>query len=188
MAHALLKPVSEDEYLVAESARSVKHEFVHGKVYAMAGASANHNRIAGNLYGAVLSGAGTACQPFISDMRLRIDAGDLYYYPDVMLVCDAADNDAYFKTAPCMLAEVLSPATEAIDRREKLLAYQRLPSIREYILIAQDRMHVEIFHRVNLRQWGLTILGADDTLSLRCAPVTLAMRDLYRGADFSQVA
>ena len=187
MAHALLKPISEDEYLAAESARSVKHEFVHGKVYAMAGASANHNRIALNLASQCNAHPGN-CQVFISDMRLRIDAGDLYYYPDVMLVCDAADNDAYFKTAPCMVAEVFSPATEAIDRREKLLAYQRLPSMREYILIAQDRMHVEIFHRVNLREWGLTILGADDTLSLRCAPVTLLMRDLYRGADFSQPA
>jgi Uma2 family endonuclease len=75
-----------------------------------------------------------------------------------------------------------------LDRREKLLAYQKLPSLREYLLIAQDRMQVEVFHRVNLREWGLTTLGADDTLTLHCAPVSIAIRDLYRGADFSQPA
>jgi Uma2 family endonuclease len=187
MAHALQRPISEDDYLASEALSQVKREFVSGKVYAMAGASANHNRIALNLASICNAYVG-ACQAFMSDMKLRLDAGQAYYYPDVMLVCDASDNDAYFKTAPCMLTEVLSPGTETLDRREKLLAYQKLPSLREYLLIAQDRMQVEVFHRVNLRQWGLTTLGADDTLTLHCAPVSIAIRDLYRGADFSQPA
>ena len=187
MAHALVRPVSEDDYLASEAASPTKREFVCGKVYAMAGASANHNRLAVNLTSTCNVNAGS-CQVFVSDMKLRLDAGQIYYYPDVMLVCDPSDNDAYFKTAPCMIAEVLSPGTEALDRREKLLAYQKLPSLREYLLIAQDRMQIEIFHRVNLREWGLTTLGADDTLTLRCAPVSIAVRDLYRGVDFSQIA
>ena len=187
MAHALQRPISEDEYLASEALSQAKSEFVAGKVYAMAGASANHNRIALNLAAHCNAKAGT-CQTFMSDMKLRLDAGQAYYYPDVMLVCDPADNDAYFKTAPCMLTEVLSPGTEALDRREKLLAYQKLPSLREYLLIAQDRMQVEIFHRVNLREWGLTTLGPDDTLALRCAPIAIVVRDLYRGVDFSQPA
>ena len=187
MAHALVKPLSEDDYLASEALSQTKREFVSGKVYAMAGASANHNQIALNLASLCNANSG-GCKVFISDMKLRLDAGQVYYYPDVMLVCDPADNDAYFKTAPCMLAEVLSPGSEALDRREKLLAYQKLPSLREYLLIAQDRMQIEIFHRVNLRQWGLTTLGAEDTLTLRCAPVSISLRELYRGVGFSQAA
>ena len=187
MAHALQRPISEDEYLASEALSQAKREFVSGKVYAMAGASANHNRIALNLAAHCNATAGP-CQTFMSDMKLRLDAGQAYYYPDVMRVCDPADNDAYFKTAPCILTEVLSPGTEALDRREKLLAYQKLASLREYLLIAHDRMQVEIFHRVNLREWGLTTLGPDNTLTLRCAPIAIEVRDLYRGVDFSQPA
>jgi Uma2 family endonuclease len=154
----------------------------------MAGASANHNRIAGNLYARMLGNAGRDCSPFIGDMKLRLEAGRVFYYPDVMLVCDEQDNDAYFKTAPCLIAEVLSPATESIDRREKLIAYQRLPSLREYLLIAQDRIQVEIYRRTAMRHWTLTTLGAGDTLELTCIALALPLAELYRGADFSQAA
>lgn len=185
MTQALLKPLHEDEYLTGEAQASVRHEFVHGAVYAMAGGSANHNRVAGNLYARLLSGADGACRPFISDMKLRLDAGNIFYYPDVMLVCDPLDNEAYFKTSPCLVAEVLSPSTESTDRREKWAAYQKLPSLREYLLLAQDRPYVEVYKRVNLRQWSLTVLEAADSLVLSCGNLSIAVQDLYRGVDFA---
>ncbi|MES2943294.1 MAG: Uma2 family endonuclease [Pseudomonadota bacterium] len=188
MNPALLKPLTEDDYLTGEAQASVRHEFVHGAVYAMAGGSANHNRIADHLYARLLSGAEGGCEPFIGDMKLRLDAGNLFYYPDVMLVCDPLDNEAYFKTSPCLVAEVLSPSTESTDRREKWAAYQKLPSLREYILLAQDRPYIEVYKRVNLRQWSLTVLEAADTLVLSGGNLSISLQDLYRGVDFSQAA
>ena len=188
MTQAMLKPLSEDDYLSGETLADVRHEFVNGDVYAMAGGSANHNRVAGNLYSRLLSGVYQNCSPFIGDMKLRLESGSLFYYPDVMLVCDASDNEAYFKTRPCMVAEVLSRSTELTDRREKWAAYQKLQSLREYVLLAQDRAYVEVYQRVDVRHWGMTVLGAEDTLVLSCGDISVPVRDLYRGVDFSAAA
>lgn len=145
MGFARIKPVSEDAYLAAEALSVVKHEFVDNQTHAMAGASERHNIVAGNLFAACHGSERGACGPFIGDMRLRLDGGATYYYPDVMLVCDPQDNDSMFKTSPCMIAEVMSPSTMLLDRREKLSAYQKLPMLREILLIAQDYILVEHF-------------------------------------------
>lgn len=186
MPLALLKPLNEDEYLTGEREAAIRHEFVQGAVYAMAGGSANHNRVAINLTTHCNLHASVGCQTFMSDMKLRLDAGHIFYYPDVMLVCDPDDNEDYFKTSPCMIAEVLSPGTESTDRREKWAAYQKLPSLREYVLLAQDRPYIELYQRVNLRQWGLTVLEAADTLVLSCGSLSIPVQDIYRGVDFSR--
>lgn len=185
MGFALIKPVSEDAYLAAEAASTVKHEFVGNQVHAMAGASERHNSIAGNLFAACHGSNRGTCRPFISDMRLRLDGGAVYYYPDVMLVCDPQDADPMFKTSPCMIAEVMSPSTAVLDRREKLIAYQKLPMLRECLLIAQDEVLVEHYRRLNMREWGFSALRAGDLLELTCVPLVIAVVDLYRGIDFS---
>jgi Uma2 family endonuclease len=173
--------LSEDEYLAREAASDVKHEFVGGQVYAMTGASAAHNRIAGALYARLLVAAEGKCQVFISDVKLRADSLPTYYYPDVMVVCDPSDDDPYIKTRPCLVAEVLSPATEAIDRREKLATYQRLPSLREYLLLSQDAPRIEVYRRKSLREWLLETLDATDTLRLECVGAEVAVAEIYRG-------
>ena len=178
VSQALLKPLHEDDYLTGEMLADVRHEFVNGGAFAMVGASANHNRISGNFYSRLLVGADQNCRPFIGDMKLRLDSGSIFYYPDVMLVCDAHDNEPYFKTSPCMVAEVLSRSTELTDRREKWAAYQKLQSLREYVLLAQDRAYIEVYQRVNLRHWGMTVLGADDTLVLSCGDISVPVKDL----------
>lgn len=185
MSQALLKPLSEDDYLAGEMLADVRHEFVNGGVYDMAGSSENHNRVSVNLASYCNLQAAKGCRTFASDMKLRLDSGNIFYYPDVMLVCDAGDNEAYFKTTPCMIAEVLSRSTELTDRREKWAAYQKLQSLREYVLLAQDRPYIEVYQRVNLRQWGMTVLGIDDMLILTCGEISVPVRDLYRGVDFS---
>ena len=188
MSQALLKPLNEDAYLAGEMLADVRHEFVNGDVYAMAGGSENHNRVAINLASHCNLNAKSGCRTFMSDMKLRLDSGNIFYYPDVMLVCDASDNEAYFKTSPCMIAEVLSHSTELTDRREKWAAYQKLQSLREYVLLAQDRAYIEVYQRVNLSQWGMTMLGIDDTLVLTCGDISVPIKDLYRGVDFSAPA
>ena len=180
MIQAKLKPLTEDEYLAQEAESTIRHELVGGSVYAMAGASVKHNRIAGALYAKLLA-AGDGCQVFISDIKLRADAFPTYYYPDIMLVCDPTDDDPLVKTRPCLLAEVLSPSTEAIDRREKLVAYQRLSGLREYLLLSQDAPLIEIYRRRGLNEWLLETLGADDTLRLECLPLEMPVAELYRG-------
>jgi Uma2 family endonuclease len=182
MQQAKLKPLTEDEYLAQEAVSVVRHELVGGSVYAMAGASVRHNRIALNL--ATRLNAATqdsSCQVFISDIKLRADSVPTYYYPDIMLICDPSDDDPLVKTRPCLLAEVLSPSTEAIDRREKLLAYQRLSSLREYLLLSQEAPLVEIYRRRGLNEWLLETLGADDVLHLECLPLEIPVAELYRG-------
>ena len=181
MNQSTLQKISETEYLAQEAQSPVRHELVDGQIYAMAGASARHNRIAGALYAKLLAAAGKDCQVFISDVKLRADDFPTYYYPDVMLVCDPSDDDALVKTRPCLLAEVLSPGTEAIDRREKLTAYRRLSSLREYLLLSQDIPQIEIYRRRGLAEWLVETLGADDTLRLACLPVEMTVAELYRG-------
>lgn len=187
MNQAKLQKLSEAEYLALEAQSPVRHELVGGQAYAMAGASVRHNRIAGTLYARLLGAAAGSCQAFISDVKLRVDDFPTYYYPDVMLVCDPTDDDALVKTRPCLLAEVLSPATEATDRREKLAAYRRLPSLREYLLLSQDEPYIEIYRRRGLADWVVETLNAEDMLHLECLPVEVAIGELYRGILESQV-
>jgi Uma2 family endonuclease len=204
MGYALLKPLSEQDYLALENASVTKNEWVGGVVHAMAGASAAHNIVALKLASACLGASGKGiCQPFMSDMRLRLEGGNTYYYPDVMVVCKPEDSDPSFKSQPCMLAEVLSPSTAGIDRREKLIAYKQIPSLREYLIISQDQVHVEHHVRLsdgpydstneiinkhsNNSNWGLRTLGPGDSLELLCLPLTLSMDDLYASVVFAPV-
>ncbi|MDP2832929.1 MAG: Uma2 family endonuclease [Pseudomonadota bacterium] len=183
MQQHVLIHLSEADYLEMEADSPVRHEFVGRLTYPMAGASVRHNRIALNLASRLLAKAPRTCQVLIGDVKLKADAWPTYYYPDVMLVCDPDDNDPLIKTRPCLLAEVLSPGTEAIDRREKLTAYQRLPSLREYLLIAQDEMRVELYRRLNLRDWVLEIHSPGDVLKLACLDLELPIEVLYDGLD-----
>jgi Uma2 family endonuclease len=196
VTYALLKPLDENDYLAGEIKARLRHEFIDGEVYAMAGGSANHNRVAVNLTTFCNLRAHSGCNTFASDMKLRLAAGNIYYYPDVMLVRDEQDTGGYFKTSPCMVAEVLSPSTELTDRREKWGAYQHLPSLKEYVLLSQDRPHVEVYSRVEARdglagaapkavQWARTVLGEGDSLTLACGGLTVTLAELYRGVDFS---
>ena len=111
---------------------------MHGGGCALAGSSAHHSRVALNLSSLCNLNAANGCQTFMSDMKLRLEFGQTFYCPDVMLVCDPQDREAYVKTSPCRVAEVLSCSTELADRREKWPAYQKLASLREYLLLASS--------------------------------------------------
>jgi Uma2 family endonuclease len=168
------------EYLESEKAGSVRHEYLAGQVYAMAGASAAHNLLAGNLFARLRNHLrGGPCQVFISDMKVRIEAADTFYYPDVLVTCDPQDEDDYFKTRPSLIVEVISPSTAVIDRREKLLAYQKLESLREYVLIAQDEMKVEVYRRDAGGHWWLETLVREDELRLESVGLSIAMSEVY---------
>jgi len=171
-----------DDYLAGEPNSAIRHEYLAGTVYAMAGAGEKHNRIAGNLFFHLRAASrGRPCGVFISDMKLRIDDSDSFYYPDVMVTCDPADTQPLFKKLPCLLVEVLSPSTETIDRREKLLAYRKLPTLRHYVLASQDQRWVQWHRRNDLGQWEVFDLQDPYTLHLTCPgiEVRLTLDDIY---------
>jgi Uma2 family endonuclease len=184
---ALSQPIDVDAYLQGELISDIRHEYVAGQVFAMAGAGETHNRIAGNLFFHLRAATrGIPCGVFISDMKVRVESHQAFYYPDVVLTCDADDRESLFKTAPCLIAEVLSPATEAIDRREKRIAYRTLPSLRDYLLIAADGRRVERYRRDDAAEWQQEIIE-DGPLRFVCGDLTieLDMADLYEDVVFA---
>ena len=180
--------LSVAEYLEGERDAAVRHEYVAGQAYAMAGASARHNRIAGNIFARLnerLDGA--ECEPFISDMKVRV-APDLVYYPDVVVTCDPPGGNPYVRSEPSLVVEVLSPSTERADRHEKLAAYKNCPSVREYALVAQDRMLVELHRRVGEGWQAELFTEADERCAFDSVGLTLTLADIYRNVRFDEPA
>ena len=146
-----------DEYLQMEDASNIKHEYIDGQVYAMAGASDPHVTIAGNLFALLRSHVrGSGCRVYIADMKAQIQSLNRFYYPDVMVTCDPRDIETpTYKRFPSLIVEVLSDSTEAFDRGDKFVDYQELESLREYVLINTKRQRVECFRRNEQGLWVL---------------------------------
>lgn len=176
------------DYLAGERESHARHEYVGGQAYAMAGASARHNRIALNIAGRLNDYlAGGECEAFMADMKIRVSP-DLFYYPDVVVTCDAPGGDAYFRTAPRLIIEVLSPTTERIDRHEKLAAYKNCPSVQEYALVSQDGLLVEL-HRRSHDEWQ-TMFFTEPTeqCAFESIALTVSLSDIYRNVRFDDGA
>ena len=177
--------ISIAEYLAREKDSPVRHEYVDGQIYAMAGASARHNRIALNLASRLddhLNGG--PCEVFIADMKVIVDPA-VYYYPDVVVTCDPPGGDPYVRIQPHLLIEVVSPSTERIDRHEKLLAYRRAPSLQEYVLVLQDRMQVEVYRRQG-EEWPREIFTQpEDRVHFASVGLTLSVGEIYRNVRWS---
>ncbi|MDQ3686425.1 MAG: Uma2 family endonuclease [Acidobacteriota bacterium] len=179
--------LSVADYLAGECESDVRHEYVDGQVYAMAGASDRHNRIAGNFYVRLsLHLDGTPCEPFMSDMKIKVDPV-LYYYPDVVVTCDGQGGDRYTRSEPRLIVEVLSASTERVDRTEKLHAYKSVESLQEYVLVSQDALHIEFHRRAEGGEWTREVLSEpDDRLALASVNLTLELRDVYRNVRFDE--
>lgn len=175
--------LSVEEYLAGEEISEVRHEYVAGQVFAMAGATEAHGVISGNVFARLrLHVRGSSCRAFQENLQVRVKAADTFYYPDVFVTCEPFEARSVFKQSPCLIVEVLSSSTEVIDRREKLLNYRTLDSLREYVLIAQDRQHVEVHRRDEQSQRHLEIITSDSELrlaSLPNGPLTLTMDEIY---------
>ena len=184
MPHLATYPrLSVQDYLAGEDGGEVRHEYIDGQVYAMTGASDRHGLITGNIF-AVLRPRlrGTPYQLFANDMKVRLNISqqDIFYYPDLLLSCDPTDRETYYRSKPCLLVEVLSDSTARLDRREKLFAYQTIPSLQEYLLVAQDRREVQIFRRGN--GWAPEICQAGQ-IRLACLGIDLPMDLIYEDVE-----
>ncbi len=176
--------ISEAEYLAQERAGEIRHEYYAGNVVAMVRASREHNLI---VTSTVIS-LGTQlrkrpCELYSNDMQLRIDMLGKYTYPDITIVCGEpqfADDPFDNLLNPTVIIEVLSPSTEAYDRGEKFEHYRTIESLREYVLIAQDRYHIDHFVCGDDGFWVLRDAdGFGATISLASIGCALALADVY---------
>lgn len=149
MVASFQTPLTPADYLRLEADSPVKHEYIDGHAYAMAGATDAHVTIALNLAAMLRSHLrGTGCRVYIADMKAQVEARNCFYYPDVMVTCDPRDAEtATYKRFPKLIVEVLSASTEAFDRGDKFASYQALDSLEEYVLINTRHHRVETFRR-----------------------------------------
>ena len=171
------------DYLSGEEHSEIRHEFIDGQVFAMGGASDRHGLITNALAFALTTKArAQKCQLFIADMKVRltISGKDIFYYPDLLLSCDEADSASHYSQAPCLIIEVLSETTERTDRHEKMPAYQTLPSLEEYILVAQDYRQIEIYRR--RADWHPEI-HTEGEFTLECLDLTSTVAEVYQDLD-----
>lgn len=183
LAHSQ-RPISPEEYLEGELLSDIKHQLIDGEVYAMAGASENHNFLAGNIFSELKSLLkNTPCRTFMSDMKLRI--ADDFFYPDVMVVCGEDKQNPYYKTAPTIIIEVLSKTTRKFDQTAKRLRCQAVPSLQEYVLIEQDKGEIQLFSRAHHWQSFYYYLG--DRVSFESLGISVAVEDIYERVDNEDV-
>ncbi len=144
-----------DAFLAWEAQQSEKHEYLGGEVFAMVGARREHVVVSGNLFAAFKERLrGGPCQAYVADLKLRVEAADAFFYPDVMVSCEPADHAAgLFITQPILIVEVLSDSTAAFDRGDKFAAYRTLESLREYVLVDIPARRVEVFRRQADGDW-----------------------------------
>ncbi|WP_341735259.1 Uma2 family endonuclease [Microcoleus sp. CAWBG640] len=188
---------SPEEYLSIEHENTIRHEYRRGLVYAMAGGSDDHSRLAINLLTAINFHLRDGdCQFFSGDVKVNY-ADEFFYYPDAFVTCDPRDkSDRYVKRYPKLIAEVLSPSTkkfvsEALeeDRTDKFEDYRLLESLEEYVLIAQDEMRVECRRRVKDgtgERWETVVYGAGDIVMLQSIDLEVAIAELYRGVSLER--
>lgn len=180
-ALAATRFITVEEYLAGEESSEVKHEYIGGSVYAMAGTTRTHNAIARRLSARLDSHlAGGPCESYIGDVKVRllIRGEDLFYYPDLMVGCDPRDTDELFLRFPKLIVEVLSPSTERLDRREKFWSYITIPTLEEYVLLAQETPTATV-HRRRTDWQPEAIIGLDSVLHLESVDLSLPLQVLY---------
>lgn len=189
MSTAPQRRYTEAEYLAFERAAETKHEFYRGEIFAMAGASRQHNQITFNL--AVSLGqqlANRKCIAFVTDMRVKVESTTLYTYPDAVITCSEPrflDKEVDTLLNPQVVIEVLSDSTEKYDRGKKFEMYRTVPSLREYVLVSQDRAHIDRFSLNEQGQWVLDdATGLDSVIELSTVSCRLPLAEIYAKVEF----
>lgn len=188
IAHSHPK-ASAQEYLDQERQAQIKSEYIDGEIVAMTGASRRHNLISLNIAASLHSQLRSRpCEIYMGDMRVAVDQAEFYTYPDIVVACeDPQFLDAELDTLlnPTLIVEVLSPSTASYDRGEKFNRYRQLPSLQEYLIVAQDTSALEHYRKQSHREWILVDIVDWETLvdlpSIQCQ---LAMRDIYEKVNF----
>jgi Uma2 family endonuclease len=176
--------ITPEEYLAIEREAEYKSEYFNGEIFAMSGASPEHNQIVTNIVGELYAQfKKRPCRVYANDIRVKVSTTGLYTYPDVVAMCDKPRFDDEQKDTllnPTVIIEVLSDSTANYDRGEKFKHYRSLDSLVEYILIAQDECHIEHYVRQANNQWLLSeIHDLPETIELSSINCHLALSDVY---------
>ncbi|MCO5239898.1 MAG: Uma2 family endonuclease [Chitinophagaceae bacterium] len=178
-----------EEYLAMEEAATEKHEYYKGEIFAMSGPKMPHNIIFRNLFvGLANKLNGKRCQPFGSDMRVHIEANTLFTYPDISIICgepETLNNDNWNVVNPAVIIEILSPSTKNYDRGEKFKLYRDIPTLKEYILVDSENIHIEIFRLNQSNHWELEeYSSSEETLYIRTINENISIADIYNGVEW----
>lgn len=173
------------EYLKFEERSDVRHEWFAGEIFAMAGGSGAHAVLKSNLHGAVFAALrGKPCQPRDADQRVVIPETGLATYPDLSIVCGKRiphPDDRHALTNPTVLFEVLSPTSAGYDGGQKFDHYKQLGTLRQYVLVDSEHIHISLFTRDELGRWIQAGLGAGAMVNLESAGITISVDELYQG-------
>jgi Uma2 family endonuclease len=176
------------EYLALERQSQERHEYYGGELRLMAGASRKHNIISLNIASFLKEKLrGKPCRPFMSDMRVRIASAQRYFYPDIAVICGAeAFVEEDIATDATVIIEVLSDSTEALDRGEKFESYQCLPSLQDYVLVSQNKMRLEHFHKLAQNEWQYAVLNQpNEVLRLDALGVQIPLKEIYADVELN---
>ena len=189
MSTVPVRKLTGEQYLEIERKAQFKSEFYRGELFAMSGASREHNLIANNIGGEARSRLrGSPCEVYSSDMRVRVDRTGLYVYPDVVIVCGEprfVDEHVDTLVNPRLLIEILSDSTEKYDRGTKMSQYMQIDSLQEYVLVSQSQPRVEVYQRRSDGKWNYSdASGLDASISLESVGITLPMSEIYLRVEF----
>lgn len=183
MSAAQVAKLSYQEYLVHEERALVKHEYVDGELFAMAGGTPEHAALATAIASELRNCLkGRPCRVFSSDLRVRIRSASVSTYPDVTVVCGKLETDVDDQNAalnPVVLVEVLSAATEAYDRGDKARWYRQIPSLREYVMVSQTAARIEVHRRTPQGTWEIFDYHAGEMLELRSIEASMPVAAIY---------
>ncbi len=174
--------MTAEEYLKWEPLQKVRYEYCSGQVLAMTGGTKGHNRLALNLYSALVDRVDAeGCEINVSDVKVELGEGLSYRYPDLIVSCDERDKgEAAFYGFPKLIVEVLSPGTTTVDREDKFQEYIRIPTLEEYVLITSQRMQVECYRRGEGRMWLYSPYTEGDTVLIESIGVEFPIEQLYQ--------
>ncbi|NES98297.1 MAG: Uma2 family endonuclease, partial [Desertifilum sp. SIO1I2] len=159
--------MSVEEYLAWEATQEERYEYWDGQVVARSGATRNHNRISLNCLKLLDDALGDrGCEVYIVDVKVQVEPGSKYFYPDVVVTCDRRENDPQWVQYPCLIVEVLSPSTEAVDRGQKFAKYRQSSTLQEYVLVQATQPGVEVFRRNEQGKWVLSEYSLGETMLL----------------------
>ncbi len=178
-----------EEYLRNEEVSPGKHEYVDGQIFAMTGSTRRHNIISGNIYSILRSHLkGSPCRAYMADIKARVEAANCFYYPDVMVSCDAFDSSSVFTDSPVLIIEVLSRSTATIDRREKLVNYRQIPTLNDYVIIHQRKKRIELYRKNEAGVWQVLNFESGEEFPLTSIPgggLTVSVDEIYEGVEWT---
>jgi Uma2 family endonuclease len=186
--------MSAEEYLIWEPTQEKRYEYWDGEIVVMSGSTRNHNRVSGNFFKILDDSlANSSCEVYIVDVKVQVELGQKYFYPDVVVTCDERERNPQLIQYPCLIIEVLSPSTEAADRGKKFAAYRQILTLQEYVLVQVAQPGVEVFRRNEQGKWVLSDYSLGDGLLLESLNIEIVMAqrlppwgiaDLYKQVQF----